>query len=367
MYTQHPTLLIGPSDWDESRMPRAEFERRIAALWEAFPDASQAIVFGSARNHAELAYLTNFVPKLEPGIALLTRDGAHKLLFGGGPNMLGAMRPLTFIADMAPLNTFAKAITGWTSPLLIGGDRMTAAVRKIVAEATGGSARDASAKVWAAMCRKSPAELAAIRDACAILEKAMATIRASARAGDPGATAVLAGERAAINAGAQDVRTLLSLDGGRTLRPFEALDQRRADPLQVYVAVRKFNYWAEGFACLSSRPNPAAAQAAQLLDSALAAIWLGLPHAQMSNIMAPPAPYRRHPVTEGALVNSIGLALGSPSDPADSFEADGVYSVRAGLSDGADAHAIVSAMVAVGDGGSDVLWRSALPGALIAS
>ena len=48
VFTQHPTLLIGPSDWDEARAPKAEFEQRIAALWAAFPDASQAIVFGSA-------------------------------------------------------------------------------------------------------------------------------------------------------------------------------------------------------------------------------------------------------------------------------------------------------------------------------
>ena len=121
MFTQHPTLLIGPSDWDESRAPSAEFERRIDALWTAFPTASQAIVFGSAAHHAELAYLTHFVPKLEPGIALLARDGNHKLLFGGGPNMIGAMKPLTFIADMAPLNALAKLIGGWTAPLLIGG------------------------------------------------------------------------------------------------------------------------------------------------------------------------------------------------------------------------------------------------------
>ena len=66
-------------------------------------------MFGSAAHHAELAYLTNFVPKLEPGIALLSRDGTHKLLFGGGPNMIGAMKPLTFIADMAPLNALGEA------------------------------------------------------------------------------------------------------------------------------------------------------------------------------------------------------------------------------------------------------------------
>jgi len=31
-------------------------------------------------HHAELAYLTNLVPKLEAGVALLARTGEHKLL-----------------------------------------------------------------------------------------------------------------------------------------------------------------------------------------------------------------------------------------------------------------------------------------------
>ena len=238
MYTQHPTLLIGPSDWDEARAPKAAFDRRLAALWAAFPDASRAIVFGSAARHAELAYLTNFVPKLEPGIALLSRDGNHKLLFGGGPNMMGAMKPLTFIADMAPLNALAKLIAGWKSPLLVGGGAMSTAVRKTIDEATNATAQDATAHVQSLMRRKSSSELACIRDACAILDKIMITMREAVRAGHGAATALLAGERAAIDLGVQDIRTLYSLDGGRTLRPFETIDDRRVDPLQVYAAVR---------------------------------------------------------------------------------------------------------------------------------
>ena len=357
MLTQHPTLLIGPSDWDPGRMPKAEFDRRIAALWEAFPDVSQAIVFGSAKEHAELAYLTNFVPKLEPGIALLTRDGGQKLLFGGGPNMIGSMKPLTFIADMAPLNALGKAIAGW-KPLLIGAGQMASAVRKTIDDATASTARDATAQVWALMRRKSAAELAAIRDACDVLNEAMAAIRQSVRAGHLTRVSVLAGERAAIDAGVQDVRTLFSLDGGRTLRPFDMPPEVRADPLQVYVAVRLFNYWAEGFACISNGPEPAASLAALLLDNALSAIKPGVPLAQLSRILAVGAPYRVHPVTEGAHASAIGLALEGPPDT--SFEAGEVYSVRAGLTDGADANAIVSAMIAVGDDGNDVLWRSGL-------
>ena len=69
-------------------------------------------------------------------------------------------------------------------------------------------------------------------------------------------------------------------------------------------------------------------------------------------------PYRHHPVTQGALVSPIGLSLDAPTTTA--FEAGEVYSVRAGLTDGAEQHAIVSAMIAVRDDGTEVLWRSGI-------
>lgn len=356
MYTQHPTLLIGPSDWDAAHAPKAEFDSRIAALWAAYPVASQAIVFGSAARHAELAYLTHFVPKLEPGIALLSRDGKHRLLFGGGPNMMGAMKPLTFIADMAPLNALAKLIAGWHAPLLVGGGAMSSTVRKTIDEATGGTAQDATSHVQSLMRRKSPGELAIIRDACGTLDRVMATIRDAVRAGRGATTAVLAGERAAIDLGAQDIRTLYSLDGGHTLRPFEAVDDRRVHPLQVYAAVRAHNYWVEGFACLSNEPQPAASLAARLLDNALSAIKPGVPLSQLAKILAVGALYRVHPVTQGAHVGAIGLSLDAPLTA--TFEPGEVYSVRAGLTDGTKQHAILSAMIAVRADGADVLWRS---------
>jgi hypothetical protein len=356
MFTQHPTLLIGPSDWDETRFPKAEFDRRIEALWAAFPNASKAIVFGSAARHAELAYLTHFVPKLEPGIALLARDGRHKLLFGGGPNMIGAMKPLTFISDMAPLNALGKLIAGWKAPLLIGGGAATTAVRKTIDDITGSTTRDASAHVQALMRKKSPSELAAIRAACGTLNKAIAAIRDAAHAGRGATAALLAGERAAIESGAQDIRTLLSLDGGRTLRPFEALDDRIVDPLQVYVAVRRFNYWAEGFASIAKTPHPAAAHAVALLEKALTALKPGLAVSELTRIVSTAPPCRPHPITQDAPVAAMGLALDAAAPTM--FEVGEVYSVRVGLTDGNNQHAIVSALIAISDDGTELLWRS---------
>jgi hypothetical protein len=243
MLTMNPTLLVGPSDWDGARLPQEEFAARTAALWRDNPSAAGAIVYGDRVNHAELAYLTHFTPKLEAALALIPRTGAATLLVGGGANMLLAAKPLTFIADLRPLRNVGKTVAQWAreqggAPVLIGGGAMSYALRQEIADARGGELADGTGALRALMRRKSARELALLREACATLAAAVTAMRAAQRTNAGATDVILAGERAANRRGAQDVRTLFSLDGGRTLRPFETAPEHMLDPLQVYVAVR---------------------------------------------------------------------------------------------------------------------------------
>lgn len=350
--TVHPTLLIGPADWQPGHMPEAEFRDRIETLWQSVPHAVCALVYGSPRHHAELAYLTNLVPKLEPAVAVLSRTEPPCLFVGGGAKMLGASRPLTWIKDVAPLKEMDRIDK--SSCLLIGGGYMPTAMRRGI-----GDLPDATPQLWTQMRRKSSFEFAAIREACATLDAAVIAVGEAHRSGAGVTSAILAGERAANSRGAQDVRTLFSVNGGRTLQPFETLVEQGGDPLQVYVAVRQFNYWAEGFALLSQRPSAIAEKAAALLRTAIATVKPGASAATVAaTIRSGKLPFRVHPITEDAFVTSLGTALEEPpfTDLRATFETHGVYSLRIGLSDEAEQHAIVSAMVTVREGGSDVLW-----------
>jgi hypothetical protein len=364
MFTVHPTLLIGPSDWQPQHAGYADYARRIDELWRATRarGVPNAVVFGSPAHHAELAYFTNFVPKLEPAVALLRRIGEPRLFVAGGLNMLDAARPLTFVADLAPLNALGAALkqTGASPALPIGGGAMPTALHRTITDALGGAVQDATAQVWALMQRKSRSEIEAIRTACAILDQAMADAAKAHHAGAHVTTAVLAGERAANQAGAQDVRTLFSLDGGRTLRPFEGLVEKAIEPLQLYIAVRHANYWAEGFAFLSSQPSATADKATALLHSALTTIKAGTPANDLAATIAVAiAPLRIHPAA-ASIINPIGLALEEPphTDMPQMLSAGEVYSLKIGLTDGADDNAIVSAMLVVHEDGNEVLWRS---------
>jgi Xaa-Pro aminopeptidase len=368
-----PTLLVGPADWDAARMPRAEFLERAAALWRRCPAAAGAIVYGGRAQHAELAYLTNFTPKLEAALALIPRVGAAQLLVGGGPNMLQAAKPLTFIENVRPLRNVGETVAQWTReqsgggrPVLIGGAAMPAPLRRQIDEAAGKIA-DKTADLWMLMRRKSERERAAVREACVALGVAVDAMAQAQRAGAGTTDAVLSGERAAWRAGAQDVRTLFSLDGGRTLRPFDTPLERALDPLQVYVAVRRFGYWAEGFAVLTASPNPLARGAGEVLRYAMEMIRPGHGCGDVARaITAAVHPLGSHPVTAHVVGNGIGLALEEQplitAASADTFEPGGVYSLRVGVC-GEPGSAIISAMVAVNELGSDVLWSSSSSGA----
>jgi Xaa-Pro aminopeptidase len=365
----NPTLLVGPSDWDAARMPREEFAARATALWRALPSASGVIVYGDRVNHAELAYLTHFTPKLEAALALIPRVGAPQLLVGGGANMVPAAKPLTFIEDLRALRNVGPTVAQWASaqgggaPVLIGGASMPYALHQEIMRAFERPIEDRTDELRTLMRRKSERELAALREACVTLQAAMTAVGAAQAAGASSTAAILAGERAANRRGAQDVRTLFSLDRGRTLRPFETLVEHAIDPLQVYVAVRQFGYWAEGFATFSASLNACAQRAGDVLRSVVERMQAGERCSELARNIAQAAhPFDLHPVTARGIGNGIGLALeDSPliaAESEDRLEPNDVYSVRVGLSDGRE-HAIVSAMVAVHAHGHDVLWSSA--------
>jgi len=374
MLAMNSTLLVGPSDWDPARMPRDEFLARATALWRASPSAAGAVVYGDRTHHAELAYLTGFTPKLESALALIPRVGAPRLLVGGGPNMLQAAKPLTFIEALVPLRNVGETVAQWAReqsgggrPVLIGGAFMPYPLRQRIDEVMAEGARsiaDKTGELWTLMRRKSPRELAAIRDACATLSAALTAMDEAQRSGAGATAVVLAGEHAAHRQGAQDVRTLFSLDGGRTLRPFDTSVERAVDPLQTYVAVRRFGYWAEGFAVVTASSGQCVRGANVLLRYALEKIRPGRRCRDVGRSVVEAArPFEPHPLVTSVQGNAIGLALEEQPliTPAseDTFEPGGIYSVRVGLRDESDS-AVVSAMVAVNEFGSDVLWSSAM-------
>jgi Xaa-Pro aminopeptidase len=374
MRTMHPTLLIGSADWDPAHMPREEFEQRLKIMWAANESAVGAVVFGNSFDHAALAYLTNFTPKLEAALAFIPYDGEPELLVGGGVNMIAAARPLTWIEHLKPLRDVGKAVADWARMLpsggriiLIGGDAMPLDKRRALdATLTGNSAiDDGTERLRAQMLRKAPNELVAVRKACVGLDRAVAALRAEHKSGAGVTDLLLAAEHAGQLGGAQDVRSLFSVDHGCSLRPFEVPIDVYADIHQVYIAVRHANYWAEGFMRSSQRPDSLGARADSVLQAMIAAAKPGLSCHELAQAEAEArGPWRAHPMTDGKFGNAIGLVLEEPVILARAstatLTAGAIYSLRAGVLDGDGAGAITSAMLLVTASGNEVLWSTSI-------
>ena len=373
----HPTLLIGPYDWRPERLPKSEFLARIQALWKKIsdPTCSGVIVYGDSRNHAELAYLSNFVPKLGPGLMFIPREGEPKLLVSGAPNMLAAARRLTWIEGVEPLRDAGKAIARWLNhsdtavatsrAALIGGDYMRSAFHGPFIKSFGVESLILDATPWLRMLMrcKSSRELGFIREGCGILDAATKALAEAKRGGAGITAAILEAERAANHLGAQDVRTLFSLDGGRTLRPFETSIDSTVDPLQAYIAIRHIGYWVEGFVSLAVSEHPVLVKAAEALRTVIARATAGTKCSDLACLAAEKIrPYGAHAMTGENIGNGIGLLVeGEPRLAADNeaiLAAGDVCTLRVGISDGRKRHGIVSAMVAVHQDRNELLWSA---------
>jgi Xaa-Pro aminopeptidase len=367
MQTMHPTLLVGPGDWDPQQIPRQDYDDRLAALWRDHEGAGGAIVYGNSRDHAALFYLTHFTPKLEAAIALIPRRGEAHMLIGGGPNMLPAAKPLTFISALAPLRDAPKSTVDWargldagSSLVLIGGEAMPFDLRGRLEQGLGTRLENGDPLLQARMRRKSAREVQMLRHSCLTLDAAIAALRDAARKKSV-TDCILVAEHTALQRGAQDVRSLFSLDGGRTFRPFDIPIAQRAEPLSAYLAVCHGGYWADAFVHIAAQDDALERKAVQILRAMVAAAKPGLPVRDLHRIAdANRGACRLHPLADRVFGSSIGLSLDElpllAPDSTATLETGAVYSLRAGLGDDTRAGAVVSAMVLVADDGPQVLW-----------
>src|ERR1700744_549426 len=114
MRVAQPAVLVGSYDWDEAQLPRAEYDARIKqVLAKLDSDIGGVVVYGNKVDNGALAYLTNFAPKIESGMALVTRDGKVRIHGAGSPHMMVNAKMLTWTEDVRPLRDPAKNIAEW--------------------------------------------------------------------------------------------------------------------------------------------------------------------------------------------------------------------------------------------------------------
>ena len=122
--------------------------------------------------------------------------------------------------------------------------------------------------------------------------------------------AALEGERTARLMAAQDVRTLVSFDGGRTLGPFRGSFEAKSDSLVGYIAVKHHGYWADMFVTAATGTSEVQQRSQAGLDALLRSAAPGVAAAALhakATVQLGGLPL--HPVLSSSIGHRIGLSL----------------------------------------------------------
>ena len=175
--------------------------------------------------------------------------------------------------------------------------------------------------------------------------------------------AALAAERSARLQAAQDVRTLVSFDGGRTLSPFRGTFDKGSKPLAGYLAVKHMGYWADLFVSASNGIGDVQRRVEAGLDTMLRSAAPGIAASALNrNVHDILKPYGLHPALSESVGNRIGFSLDEGGaltrDSRHTLLAGEVYTLHVGAHDFAAGGAFASAMIAVTAKGCDIIHRS---------
>ncbi|MBX5468214.1 MAG: hypothetical protein K6U14_12105 [Firmicutes bacterium] len=300
METMHPVVLHGAAGWQPDRLPRDEFEARMGPLRQAMAAHGWAgvLVYGDAVRYQPLAYLTQFVPRLEWAAALVPARGPSTLWVHTGPRDIPAARSETWVEDvrttatwLSDLRAWADALTG-TSPAslaIAGRDQMRPTLVEALVTALANMPL-LSADTWfdQVQQRLRPREARLLREATALLQAAIVEAEAAFAAGSSARDVLLTAEGAAREAGVHDVRLLWSADG-HTWIPWDGRAEAHSEHLLCYEAVEWCGYWVGRFFTLTPPGDPVAALVRAQTRDLARAVTPGLgPDALWPTDLAPP-------------------------------------------------------------------------------
>jgi hypothetical protein len=374
MRTMHPSIMIGSYGWEQDRIPGDEFQIRVDALHRVMDQQGLAavLVYGDAREHAALAWFANFIPRMRWAMALIPRKGEPRLLTSMSPRDVPAMRLMTWIPDVMSGWNWESAFDPWLAKLggegpsdigTVGFELMRPPLLRSLEKSLGNRFRlQAVDGEVLALRATRPREVSLIREACKVVEAGAVAMRNAWRGGLGNEAAALEGERLARAMAAQDVRTLVSFDGGRTLAPFRGDFEARAEPFLGYIAVKHMGYWAELFV---SEADPAG-KPARSAQAGLSALLQSIENGASAGVLYQRAmdalgPSPLHPVLGGSVGRRMGLSGAEGGEliaaSMHTMLRGHVYGLHVGTADG-QAGAIASAMVMLNATGYEVLVRS---------
>ena len=347
-------LPTGAFDWDRERAPERVFRERLAAVRRLMAERglSRMVMAANTFDDGAAAWLTSFTPKLGPAFALIPAQGEPRLLFSGGPGMKSSAQKLTWLNDVLALKSLPPDaidfFKGTTSRLgLYAGAALAhsdwAALRGVATEIVllDEGVNTMRGERTAADLRTAELGASLFGRVEIALERAVAK-RLDRRC------ALLAAERQAREAGAQDFRARISL---RPFGPPEPADH--AEPLpnegvSVAIALRVQQIWFTGTTGVSSPPQHVRRTLANAWRSLMEIIGPGATLADLRKTVSSSCSLKVEAI--GFSMSESALAQNAPIGPGK------VLSVS--LASLAETPAAGCAFVEIGDHGARVLWAA---------
>lgn len=351
METMQPVVLRGCTGGAASAISAEEFAARADALRETVRTAGLAglIVYGDAGDYADLCYLSGYIPMLRWAMVLVPATGDPSLFVAVPERNIHHARMLSCLDDVRPLAGFSTALAALSGEGrigLVGSPRVRASLYKRWSAAAELEPVDESVTVIPAA--PSSAELDLLRHAGDLTRQAADAAEQAYHEGASPTDALRLALRLARDAGAHDVRALLSPDDGRTLHPFPGGSEPARGSLIFYVAVEVDGYWGETFRSASADAELRADVNARL-DAVAARLRPGIPYREIVAGLGQPSPAADgHEIVAGArAVARLGLKRADVGADDTAGLTPGVYSLRAGAVNGR-AGVLLSRTVEVG-------------------
>jgi Xaa-Pro aminopeptidase len=255
IFGRHSVLKRGCSTWDQEQMPREEYQDRLERIRRQMSQQGldALVIYGDNYSYADLCYLTNYFPKVRGGLAVIPQSGRLAVLLNIGSRDVPFAKSLTWVEDVR-----ASGKLGGDGAEVLKEIGLAQAKIGLMDSGKGfplpeleelkGSLpqvqwQSCDSMLQAMRLRKSPRELAAVREAARVLKEISEGVREVIKQGRKEYEVVAEIDRLARNKGVEDIQILA---GEKRLQPpsFKRTAEV-GDHWAVYLAIQHERYWAE--------------------------------------------------------------------------------------------------------------------------
>ncbi|HXV83303.1 MAG TPA: M24 family metallopeptidase [Candidatus Binatia bacterium] len=255
IFGRHSVLKRGCSVWDRQAMPEEEYQGRLESVRKQMVQEGLdgLVIYGDNYSYADLCYLTNYFPKVRGGLGIIPRSGPLSLLLNIGSRDVPFAKSLTWVDDVRASGQLGrdgaqalkeKGLAQAKVGFMDSGKGFSLPELEELKESLPQVQWQSSHSMLQQMrLRKSPRELAALREACQVLNEICDEAREFIKPGRREYEIVADIDRLARDKGVEDIRILA---GEKRLQPPSfKMAASVGHHWAAYLAIQHERYWAE--------------------------------------------------------------------------------------------------------------------------